>query len=44
MKQSNSGLWASIPILIGVVIGILAIVRGHLQLPLLIAAMLIWSL
>ena len=44
MKQSKSGLWASISILIGVVIGILAIVRGRLQLPLLIAAMLVWSL
>lgn len=44
MKQSNSGLWASIPILVGVVIGILAIVRSRLQLPLLIVAMLVWSL
>ena len=43
MKRSNSTLWGSIPILIGVVIGILALVRGKWQAPLLTVTFLVWG-
>ena len=44
MKHSNSPLWGSVSILIGVVIAILALVRGDWLLPLLIAAFAVWGL
>lgn len=44
MKHTNSLLWGSVSILIGVVIAILALVRGVWQTPLLIAAFAVWGL
>ena len=43
MKRSESPLWGSLPILIGVVIAILALVRGKWQAPLLIVTFLAWG-
>lgn len=44
MKHTNSLLWGSISILIGVVIAILALVRGVWQVPLLLATFAVWGL
>lgn len=44
MKHSNSPLWGSVSILIGVVIAILALVRGKWLLPLLITVFAAWGL
>ena len=43
MKRSKSALWGSIPILIGVVIGILTLVRGKWLAPLLAVTFLAWG-
>ena len=43
MKRSNSPVWGSLPILIGVMIGILAIVRGKWQASLLTAVLFAWG-
>ena len=44
MKHTNSLLWGSVSILIGIVISILALVRGVWQVPLLITAFAVWGL
>ena len=44
MNGTKSPLWSSVAVLIGVVIGILAITTGKLRQSLLIAAMLVWTL
>lgn len=44
MRRLQSPIWISISALIGAVIGILAIVRGKLQTPLLIAAISVWGI
>lgn len=43
MKQKTS-IWGSVSLLIGVVIAILAIVRGRWQLPLLVGVFVVWDL
>lgn len=44
MKHTNSLLWGSVSILIGIVIAILALVRGVWQVTLLITAFAVWGL
>jgi len=44
MKHGNTALWSSVSILIGVVIAILALVRGKWEIPLLLTVFALWGL